>query len=91
MLARKSTKLSLTDWEVETLLNVTRETSESKGDDSSNVEKRETFRTSTRLPCSTKEKIHLEEPPSLLINKINLGPVKNRCVSNRSLKNCGVS
>lgn len=90
MFTRKSSKITLSDWDVETLLNMSKETTITKENTCVNIEERDTFRTSTKLPCSKIENFLLEEPPYLQNTGVNLVPENNSYTSNRSLKNCGV-
>ncbi|KAK5782332.1 hypothetical protein RI543_000268 [Arxiozyma heterogenica] len=90
MFSRKSSKITLTDWDVDTLLSISKEIVIIKENNALNIEERDVIRTSTKLPCSKIENVFLEEPPCFQNNGIKLVPEKNRDTCNRSLKNHGV-
>ncbi|CAL9734055.1 hypothetical protein MOSE0_D03620 [Monosporozyma servazzii] len=88
-MSRKSTTLKITEWELETLFELSNDSVSSKEELSNIVEGRETIRTSTRLPQSKINDIQLEEPEVIDNVLKKLKTCKENTSSVRVLKNSG--
>lgn len=90
-MSKKSTTLKTTEWELETLFELSNGSVSNKEERSNIVGGRETIRTSTRLPQSRIDNSHLEEPEVIdnVLKKVETG--KENTTSVRVLKISGNS
>lgn len=88
-MSRKSTTLKITEWELETLFELSNDSLSSKEELSNIVEGRETIRTSTRLPQSKINDTQLEEPEVIDNVLKKLKTCKENTSPVRVLKNSG--